>query len=102
MDWTANHGLQLVNMTQGTLSHADYTTPDMNNYRDSNEIYKSVLDYDKTQPNGLNGFLLLMHIGTDPERNDKLYHRMEDIILYLRSNQYKIIGLEELLAKDCV
>lgn len=100
VDWTTDYGLQLVNMTHGTLSHADYTTPEMNNYRDSNEIYQSIVDYDKTQLNGLNGFLLLMHMGTDPKRKDKFYYRMEDLILFLRSKHYKIVGLEEHLAKD--
>jgi endoglucanase len=33
--WTKEMGLQLVNYTPGTLSHADYTVPGEKNYRSS-------------------------------------------------------------------
>ena len=65
-EWTRDYGLQLINMTYGTLSHADYTTPEMLNYRSSDEIYRSILDFESKNTNGLNGFMLLMHQGTDP------------------------------------
>ena len=47
-DWTRDMGLQLVNFTPGTISHADYTTPDMKSYRTSEEIYKSITRYEQT------------------------------------------------------
>ncbi len=97
-DWTAKNGLQLINMTHGTLSHADYTTPEMSNYRSSKEIFRSILDFESKNTSGLNGFLLLMHIGTDSNRKDKFYYRLEELILELNSRKYEIIGLEELLA----
>ena len=36
--WTKEMDLQLINYTPGTMSNADYTTPDMKNYRSSEEI----------------------------------------------------------------
>lgn len=97
-DWTAKNGLQLINMTHGTLSHADYTTPEMSNYRNSEKIYRSILEFESKNTSGLNGFILLMHIGTDPKRQDKFYYRLEELILELISREYKIVGVEELLA----
>jgi hypothetical protein len=35
--------------------------------------------------NGLNGFLLLMHMGTDPVRTDKFYLFLESLIAALKS-----------------
>ncbi len=98
-EWTADYGLQLINMTHGTLSHADYTIPEMSNYRSSEKIYRSILDFESKNTAGLNGFLLLMHIGTDAKRQDKFYNRLEELILELKSRKYDIIGLEEMLAK---
>src|SRR5579875_3445260 len=63
--WTKDMGLQLINYTPGTLSHADYTTPEDKNYRSSPAIYGSIINYENKSACGLNGFMLLMHIGTD-------------------------------------
>lgn len=95
--WTENMGFILVNMTHGTLSHADYTTPEMKNYRSSAEIFQSILQYEEQSKSGLNGFLLLMHIGTDPSRTDKLYHYLGPLIKHLKKRDYKFERIESLL-----
>ena len=100
VQWTADAGLQLINMTYGTLSHADYTTPEMPNYRSSAQIFQSILDYEAAQANGLNGFLLLLHIGTDPDRADKFYLHLEALIGVLRERGYRLVILQELFQND--
>ena len=45
--------LQLVNYTPGTLSHADYTTPDEKNYRNSQTIYQSIVDFEQKHSSGI-------------------------------------------------
>ncbi|WP_343488056.1 polysaccharide deacetylase family protein [Allomuricauda sp. d1] len=97
-EWTQKKGLQLINMTHGTLSHADYTTPDMPNYRNSEEIYDSIIDFEEKNPTGLNGFLLLIHFGTDPNRTDKFYHRLPELITEISARGYEFVTLTELLA----
>ncbi|MEJ7671938.1 MAG: hypothetical protein WKF59_04350 [Chitinophagaceae bacterium] len=72
--------MQLINYSPGTKSTADYTTPDMKNYRSSEEIYQSILDKEEKDVNGLNGFILLIHFGTDPKRTDKFYNRLDELI----------------------
>jgi len=62
--WTEEMGLQLINFTPGTLSNADYTIPEMKNYRSSKTIYNSIINYEKERKSGLNGFILLTHIET--------------------------------------
>jgi len=96
-NWTKEFGLQLINFTTGTLSHADYTIPDMKNYRSSEVIYKSIIDYEKNHPAGLNGFILLMHIGTDPKRTDKFYHRLPGLIKHLNAKGYQFQTVDNLL-----
>jgi len=95
--WTNELGLKLINMTHGTLSHADYTIPEIKNYRSSDEIFQSILQYEEQSRTGLNGFLLLMHIGVNSSRTDKFYHSLGPLITVLRSKGYDFIGLEELL-----
>lgn len=95
--WTKEEGLQLINMTPGTLSHADYTTPDAKAYRSSETIYNSIVEYEKKNKNGLNGFILLLHIGTNSKRTDKLYHRLPQLLSYLKQNGYEPVRIDELL-----
>jgi len=95
--WTRDMGLQLVNLTYGTLSHADYTVPGTDGYRGSSEIFRSILDYESSEPSGLNGFILLMHIGTDPERTDKLYIYLEQLVKELKLRGYRFMRIDELL-----
>ena len=96
--WTKESGLKLINYTPGTLSHADYTTPTDKNYRNSDAIYKSIVDHETRSPSGLNGFILLMHIGTDPKRTDKLYRKLPGLISYLRSKGYHFQSIGKMLA----
>jgi len=90
-NWTNEQGLQLVNFTPGTRSNADYTYPQMGkSYRTSEEIYRSITTFNETKPNGLNGFILLLHIGTDARRTDKFYNRLPELIGYLKNKGYKL------------
>lgn len=97
VQWARELGLVLFNMTPGTLSHADYTTPDMPNYRESETIYRSILDYEKSHPAGLNGFILLIHIGSHPDRSDKFYTLLEPLIQELKARGYRFRRIDHLI-----
>ena len=91
--WTRQLGIQLINYSPGTRSTADYTTPDLKNYRGSEEIMQSI----KAKGDDLNGFILLLHIGTDPARTDKFYRRLDELIEFLRSRKYEFVRVDDLL-----
>ena len=93
--WTKEMGLQLINYSPGTKSNADYTTPGMKNYRSSDEIYNSIIQLEESK--GLNGFILLLHIGTDPRRTDKFYFKLNELIQTLKRKGYSFKRADELL-----
>jgi len=96
--WTNEMGLVLIDFSRGTRSNADYTTPDMGDrYVPSDVIYDSILAREEKDPNGLNGFLLLIHIGTAPARTDKFYDHLEPLIVELRERGYGFERVDELL-----
>lgn len=98
--WTQAWELQLVNYTPGTRSHADYTYPEMQTrYVPSAKIYQSILTYETSQADGLNGFILLSHIGTDPRRTDKFYFRLEKLLPALRDKGYRFKRIDELFER---
>ncbi|MCX6150062.1 MAG: glycoside hydrolase family 9 protein [Ignavibacteriales bacterium] len=94
-DWCKEIGIQLINFSPGTSSNADYTTPDMPGYKSSDEIYNRILDYEKNNVDGLNGFILLTHIGTDARREDKFYNKLDNLITDLKKKGYKFTLLQE-------
>ena len=98
--WTKELGLRLINFTPGTKSTADYTYPELKNYRSSKEIYNSIFDCEKNTGAGLNGFILLVHIGTDPRRTDKFYERLPELISYLKKKGYRFQRVDQLLKTD--
>ncbi|MEZ0486388.1 glycoside hydrolase family 9 protein [Fibrella aquatica] len=94
--WTKAEGIQLINYTPGTLSHADYTTPQDRNYRPSETILQSMYAYEEKQSAGLNGFILLMHIGTAPARTDKLYAHLDKLLTRFREKGYQFVRVDRL------
>jgi len=95
--WCNINEVRLVNYTPGTLSHTDYTSPEMPSYRSSSEIYVSITEYESGSESGLNGFILLVHIGTMPERTDKLYSLLPELIAELEDKGYSFLRIDELL-----
>lgn len=95
--WTREMELHLINFSPGTLSTADYTYPEMGTrYRSSEVVYRSIMDYEAKAPAGLNGFILLVHIGTDPRRTDKFYGRLGELLTELEGKGYAFRRIDEL------
>jgi len=87
--WCDSVGVTLVNLTPGTYTNADYTHPEMGaQYASSDSIIARLMRVEEASSTGLNGALVLMHIGTDPRRRDKLYTRLKELITELRSRGY--------------
>ncbi len=96
--WARGFGLQVINFTPGTYSNADYTTPDMGKkYLPSDTIYNRILRFEVTHRNGLNGFLLLVHAGSNAARTDKFYWKLPSLITELRKRGYRFVRVDELL-----
>lgn len=95
-EWTRNLGLQLVNFSSGTRSNADYTTLDMDNYIDNASIMESILDFEQSSESGLNGFILLLHIGVGPDRPDKFYNLLDDLIENLEQKKYTFKRIDKI------
>jgi peptidoglycan/xylan/chitin deacetylase (PgdA/CDA1 family) len=92
--WCRNAGLTLLNFTPGTLSNADYTIPAPGaRYISSDSIYRGILAYESRNPTGLNGFLLLTHIGVDPRRPDRFSDRLDGLISALKKRGYRFLKL---------
>lgn len=84
--WAAEAGLTTINFTPGIVTNADYTWPELKNYRSSVEIFDQLKKYETEK--GLGGKIILIHYGTDERRTDKFYYQLETIIKWIVSKGY--------------
>lgn len=95
VEWAAERNFEVYNFTPGLRTPADYTYPEMETrYMSSEKILHQLFDFEKS--NSLNGFIILIHIGTDPRREDKFYYKIEEIIQKLRLKNYIFVPLKKL------
>lgn len=85
-------GLKVCNYTPGTATPADYTTPDMKNYKSSQVLIDALYKFEKE--NGLNGAIILIHPGIHESRTDRLYYRLDEIIKNLKRKGYSFSALK--------
>ena len=94
--WTREMGMHLINFTSGTRSTADYTEDRATNFVSSRAILDSIERREKQD--GLNGYLLLLHLGAGPGRTDKMTDHLGELIDYLQGRGYRFARVDELLA----
>jgi endoglucanase len=87
--WGKQMGLTTINFTPGIRSNADYTTPEMPNYRSSDQIMSDLKQFEVTDPNRLNGAIILIHLGTSPLRKDKFYNKLDEFLEFLKVKGYQ-------------
>jgi peptidoglycan/xylan/chitin deacetylase (PgdA/CDA1 family) len=69
----------------------------MKAYLSTRQIFDSIVAYESKDPAGLNGFILLLHAGTDPARTDKFSDRLGDLLKFLHEKGYLLIRVDDLL-----
>jgi peptidoglycan/xylan/chitin deacetylase (PgdA/CDA1 family) len=95
--WTHEAGLTLVCHTPGTRSNADYTEEGTPQFVPTDVIFDSILRREREDPHGLNGFLLLLHVGAGPGRTDKFHRRFGELVDTLAARGYTFARVDELL-----
>lgn len=85
--WTEEMGLTLINLTPAIGTARDYTWPEMGKrYTPSKTIFEDLMSYETTHT--LNGAIILVHLGTDPRRQDKFYGHLGGLIDTLTESGY--------------
>ncbi|MDE5971013.1 MAG: polysaccharide deacetylase family protein [Muribaculaceae bacterium] len=81
-------GLSPINLSPGIETYRDYTTPDLSYYTPSDVIWKQFLDRESTH--GVDGAIILIHLGTDSTRTDKFYRYLPAMLDTLTAHGYSI------------
>lgn len=94
--WCKYLGLRLINISSGTITNQDWTYPRTDGaYYSSDTLMKNLVAYESGK--GMNGYILLIHPGTDPRRTDKFYNRLGEVLTYLEKKNYTFRSFSEIL-----
>ena len=91
----ADMGVTMFNYSPGSGSNRDYLPESDPRFVASQKIYDDILAYERKDPQGLNGFILLLHLGAD--RRDKMYLLLEPLVKELRARGYSFVRIDEML-----
>ena len=93
--WSREMGVLLFNFTPGSGSNRDWAPEDHKSFVPSQRIVDDILAYEKKDPHGLNGFLLLLHLGS--QRKDKTFLLLDPLLKGLQDRGYSFARVDELL-----
>jgi peptidoglycan/xylan/chitin deacetylase (PgdA/CDA1 family) len=93
--WARTRGIVLFNFTPGSGSNRDWIPEGERGFVSSQTILQGILDYERRDPHGLNGFLLLLHLGS--LRQDKMHEQVAPLIAELTRRGYTFVRVDELL-----
>src|SRR5439155_6938072 len=84
--WSREMGVLLFNFTPGSGSNRDWAPEDLKSFVPSQKIIDDILAYEQKDPHGLNGFLLLLHVGS--QRKDKPFLLLDGLLEKLEQRGY--------------
>ena len=93
--WAKDVGCQIVNFTPGSGSHRDWAPEGHTAFKPSVEIINDILTYEEKTTDGLNGHLMLMHLGS--RRHDKFHNYLGTLVDELIAREYQIVRIDKLL-----
>ena len=93
--WSRKMNILLFNFTPGSGSNRDWAPEDHKSFAPSRKIFDDILAYERKDPHGLNGFLLLLHLGS--ARKDKMHPLVGPLIDELRRRGYEFVRVDEML-----
>lgn len=93
--WAADMGIALFNFTPGSGSNRDWIPEGERGFVSSAVILADILAYERKDPRGLRGFLLLLHLGA--LRQDKMHEQLQALVDELSQRGYEFVRVDELL-----
>jgi len=95
--WARELGVTLINFTPGSGSNRDYVRENDPKFVSSRRIFDDILAYESKDPHGLNGFLLLLHLGSG--RQDPFHPLLGPLCDELTKRGYALAPVDELLTR---
>jgi peptidoglycan/xylan/chitin deacetylase (PgdA/CDA1 family) len=94
-EWARAMNVRMFNFSPGSGSNRDYMPESDPHFVSSQKILEGILEYEKKDSHGLNGYILLLHLGAD--RKDKMFRQLTPLILALQKRGYDFIRIDQML-----
>ena len=95
VNWSRPMGVLLFNFTPGSGSNRDWAPEEHKSFAPSTKIKDDILAYEQKDPHGLNGFLLLLHLGS--QRKDKMHFQLAPLLDELKKRDYSFVRVDQML-----
>lgn len=95
--WSNERDMVLLTYTPGSGSEYDWRPTSHPNFVSSKSIYDGILAYENSQPEGLNGFQMMLHLGTGAHRADKFHPYVPALLDVLVGRGYSLERIDQLL-----
>ena len=95
--WCKELGVTLINFTPGSGSNRDYAPEGDPAFVPSEKLCDDILAYERRHPHGLNGFILLLHVGS--QRKDPFHPQLGPLCDELTKRGYKFVRIDKLLGR---
>ncbi|MCP4251743.1 MAG: polysaccharide deacetylase family protein [bacterium] len=92
--WARELGVAIVNYTPGSGTQCDWIPERQAGFVSSTVILEDLLDLEGRALNGLNGYVLLLHLGA--LRQDKTYLLLDSFIDRLSERGYRFVRIDEM------
>jgi peptidoglycan/xylan/chitin deacetylase (PgdA/CDA1 family) len=93
--WSKAMGVTVFNFTPGSGSNRDYMREDDKKFASSEQLLTDILKYEKKDANGLNGFFLLLHLGSG--RKDPFHTQLGKLCDALAERGYSFERVDTML-----
>jgi peptidoglycan/xylan/chitin deacetylase (PgdA/CDA1 family) len=93
--WAREMHVVLFNFTPGSGSNRDYAPEGTKPFVPSTKLVDEILSYEQKDPHGLNGFLLLLHLGS--QRQDKVHPQIPRLLDELTKRGYAFVRVDDML-----
>jgi autotransporter-associated beta strand protein len=90
-------GLKMLTGTPGTLSLETTTLEGKRGFVSSKAVLSSILNYERKDQHGLNGFLLLFQLDSGSRHTDKFSARFGELLDALHQRGYEFVRVDQLL-----
>jgi endoglucanase len=93
--WSRELGIKLFNLSPGCGSSRDYIQEGAPHFVSAQKLYDDILAYEHKDPHGLNGFVLLLHLGSG--RKDPFHPMLGPLCDELTKRGYEFERIDRLL-----
>jgi len=95
VEWASELGCRTISFTPGSGSHRDFAPEGHEAFLPSRQLVEGILEFESRSEHGLNGHLLLLHLGS--VRKDKVHPHLGELIDRLHGSGYAFLRVDELL-----